>query len=58
MKLSMVEGERETAGYEVGVRAASLYSSIWPFQEFAILWISPRTALAENGARLAWGGSR
>jgi hypothetical protein len=47
MKLRMVEGEKETAGYEVGVRAASLYSNIWPHQDFAILWISPETRLSQ-----------
>jgi hypothetical protein len=58
MKPRMVEGERETAGYEVGVRAASLYSNIWPHQDFAILWISPRTRAMGHVAGLAWGDSR
>ncbi len=58
MKPRMVEGERETAGYEVGVRAASLYSNIWAQQDFAILWISPRTRAMGRVAGLAWGDSR
>jgi len=58
MRLEMVEGGRETVGYEVGVRAASLYSNIWLLQDFAILWISPRRGVSENVARLAWGDSR
>jgi hypothetical protein len=58
MKPRMVEGERETAGYEVGIRAASLYSNIWPHQDFAILWVSPRTRVMGRAGGLAWGDSR
>ncbi len=42
MTVQLVEGKRETAGYEVGIRAPLLYSNIWPDQHFAILWLSPR----------------
>ena len=43
LEIRMVEGERETAGYEVGVRAPLLYTNLWPDQDFAILWLSPRS---------------
>jgi len=50
LKLRMVEGEKETVGYEVGSRAPYLYSNLWPYQDFAILWMSreERTTGAEN----------
>jgi len=51
MKLRMVEGERETAGYEVGARATFLYSNIWPRQDFAILWISSESQIVDRSPR-------
>ena len=43
MKFRMVDGKADTIGYEVGPRAPSLYSNIWPHQNFVMLWMSAGT---------------